>query len=117
MQNPLDLFATDVRATKIKRNLTQRQLADNLHMSVRTIIKIERCKSSPRFETVATIARELNISFDAVVFQNIQTDSVSKSVVDFFSGKSETEIQKYITLCRQADTLKSQDLRLSRRLE
>ena len=44
-------------------------------MSVRTIIEIERCKSSPRFETVATIVRELNISLDAVVFQNIQTDS------------------------------------------
>lgn len=40
MQNPLDLFATDVRAARIRRNLTQGQLADNLHMSVRTIIEI-----------------------------------------------------------------------------
>lgn len=107
MQNPLDLFAADVRAARIRRNLTQRQLADSLHMSVRTIIEIERCKSSPRFETVATIARELDISLDAVVFQNIQTDGVSKSVIDFFSGKSEDEIQKYIALCEQADTFKS----------
>lgn len=109
MQNPLDLFAADVRAARIRRNLTQRQLADNLHMSVRTIIEIERCKSSPRFETVATIARELNISLDAAVFQNIQTDSVSKSVVDFFSGKSEEEIQKYILLCQQEDRFKSEN--------
>ena len=109
MQNPLDLFAADVRAARIRRNLTQRQLADKLHMSVRTIIEIERCKSSPRFETVATVARELNISLDAVVFQNIQTDSVSKSVIDFFSGKSEDEIQKYILLCQQADTFKSEN--------
>lgn len=35
MKNPLDLFAADVRAARIRRNLTQRQLADNLHMSVR----------------------------------------------------------------------------------
>lgn len=109
MKNPLDLFAADVRAARIRRNLTQRQLADNLHMSVRTIIEIERCKSSPRFETVATIARELNISLDASVFQNIKTDSVSKSVVDFFSGKSEEEIQKYILLCKQSDTFKSEN--------
>lgn len=72
MQNPLDLFAADVRAARIRRNLTQRQLADSLHMSVRTIIEIERCKSSSRFETVATIARELNISLDAVVFQTFK---------------------------------------------
>lgn len=29
MKNPLDLFAADVRAARIRRNLTQRQLADN----------------------------------------------------------------------------------------
>lgn len=107
MKNPLDLFAAAVRAARVKRNLTQRQLADKLHMSVRTIIEIERCKSSPRFETVATIARELDISLDAVVFQNIQTDGISKTVTDFFSGKSEEEIQKYISLCKQADELKN----------
>lgn len=107
MKNPLDLFAADVRAARVKRNLTQRQLADKLHMSVRTIIEIERCKSSPRFETVATLARELDISLDAVVFQDIKTDGISKSVTDFFSGKSEEEIQKYILLCQQADKFKN----------
>jgi len=107
MKNPLDLFAAEVRAARIKRNLTQRQLADKLHMSVRTIIELERCKSSPRFETVAMLARELDISLDAVVFQNIETDSISKTIVDFFSGKSEEEIQKYISLCKQADMFKN----------
>ncbi len=108
MQNPLDLFAADVRAARIRRNLTQKQLADKLHMSVRTIIELEHCNSSPRFETVATIARELDISLDAVVFQSIPTDSVSKSVIDFFSGKSEEEIQKYIALCEQTDAFKKE---------
>ena len=106
MKNPLDLFAADLRTARTKRNLTQQELADKLHMSVRTIIEIEKCKSSPRFETVATLARELNISLDAVVFQNLQSDTVSKNVIDFFSDKSEDEIQKYITLCQQADALK-----------
>lgn len=106
MKNPLDLFAADLRAARIRRNLTQRQLAEMLHMSVRTIIELERCKSSPRFETVATLAKELNISLDAVVFQDSKTDRVSKSIVDFFSDKCEEEIQKYIALCEQADTLK-----------
>jgi transcriptional regulator with XRE-family HTH domain len=108
MQNPLDLFAADVRAARVKRNLTQRQLADNLHMSVRTIIELELGRSSPRFETVATIAKELDISLDAVVFQDSKTGRVSKTVVDFFADKSEDEIQKYIALCEQADTLKSE---------
>lgn len=109
MQNPLDLFAADVRAARIKRNLTQRQLADNLHMSVRTIIELELGRSSPRFETVATIAKELDISLDAVVFQDSKTGRVSKTVVDFFADKSEDEIQKYIALCEQADAFKDSD--------
>lgn len=109
MQNPLDLFAADVRAARVKRNLTQRQLADNLHMSVRTIIELELGRSSPRFETVATIAKELDISLDAVVFQDSKTGRVSKSVVDFFADKSEDEIQKYIALCEQADAFKDSD--------
>ena len=32
---------------------------------------------------------------------------VSKSVVDFFSDKSEEEIQKYIALCEQAELIKT----------
>lgn len=29
--------------------------------------------------------------------------TVSKTVVDFFAGKSEAEIEKYIALCKQAE--------------
>ena len=53
MQNPLDLFAERLRAARARRNITQRQLAEKLNMSVRTIIELEKCNSSPRFETVA----------------------------------------------------------------
>lgn len=81
----------------------------NGSQAIKRWLRRVRIFSSPRFETVATIARELNISLDASVFQNIKTDSVSKSVVDFFSGKSEEEIQKYILLCQQADTFKSEN--------
>ena len=53
MKNPVDSFAAALRAARAKRHLTQRALADNLHMSVRTIIEIELGRSKPRFETVA----------------------------------------------------------------
>lgn len=108
MQNPLDLFSTALRAARATHGLTQRELADKLHMSVRTIIEIERRKSNPKFETVALLAKELNISLDAIVFQNMATTTISKSVVDFFAGKSEAEIQKHIALCQQAEAFKSE---------
>lgn len=108
MQNPIDSLGIALRNARKKRNLTQRELADKLHMSVRTIIEAEQGRSNPKFETVALIAKELNVSLDAIVFPDSSATSVSKSVIDFFSGKSETEIQKYITLCQQADAFKGE---------
>ena len=55
------------------------------------------------------LARELNVSLDAIVFQNIPTSNVSKSVIDFFAGKSESEIQKYIALCQQVEALQGKN--------
>ena len=104
MNNPLDLFAWKLRSERKRQHLTQKALAERLHMSVRTIIEIEKCKSNPKFETVALLAKELNISLDAAIFPDMVTGTVSKTVVDFFAGKSEAEIQKYIALCKQAET-------------
>lgn len=109
MTNLLDLFASVLRSARIKRGLTQRALAEQLNMSVRTIIEIERCRSSSKFETVMLLARELNISLDAIVFQNMSTSNVSKSVIDFFAGKNESECQKYIALCQQAEALQKKN--------
>ena len=77
--------------------LTQKALAERLHMSVRTIIEIEKCKSNLKFETVALLAK---ITLDAAIFPDMMTGTVSKTVVDFFAGKSEAEIQKHIALCK-----------------
>ena len=66
-------------------------------MSVRTIIEIEKCKSNLKFETVALLAK---ITLDAAIFPDMMTGTVSKTVVDFFAGKSEAEIQKHIALCK-----------------
>ena len=104
MKNPVDSFAIALRAARAKQHLTQRALAEKLHMSVRTIIEIELEHSNPRFETVALLAKELNISLDAIVFPDTATDMVSKTVTDFFAGKSEAEIQKYISLCQHVET-------------
>ena len=96
MNNPLDLFAWKVRSERKRQHLTQRKLAERLNMNARTIIDLETCQSNPKFETVALVAQELNISVDAAIFPDMVNQTVSKTVVDFFAGKSEAEIEKYI---------------------
>ena len=75
-------------------------------MCTRTVIEIEKCKSNPRFETVALISEEMDISLDGIVFHDRAPQTVAKCVIDYFAGKSEAEPQKYIDLCMSADKLK-----------
>lgn len=105
MQDTLDRFYEEVRRKRKKKHYTQRQLADRLHMSLRTIMDIENGHAVPRLDTVISICIELDISLDAVLYPAAAASIHSKNASDFFAGKSEQEIQKYISLCQFADEL------------
>ena len=92
-----------------RQHLTQRQLAERLGMNPRTIIDLETGKSNPKFEMVVLVAKELNISVDAAIFPKMVNQTVSKTVADFFAGKSEAEIEKYIALCKQAEAFQKDE--------
>ncbi len=109
VNNPLDLFAWKVRSERKRQHLTQKQLAERLGMNSRTIIDLETCQSNPKFETVVLVAKELNISVDAAIFPEMVNRTVSKTVVDFFAGKSEVEIEKFIALCKQAEAFQKDE--------
>ena len=109
MNNPLDLFAWKVRSERKRQHLTQKQLAERLGMNPRTIIDLETCQSNPKFETVVLVAKELNISVDAAIFPEMVNQTVSKTVVDFFAGKSEAEIEKFIALCKQPEAFQKDE--------
>ena len=104
--NHVDMFAQRLREKREQEKLTQREVAERLNMSTRTILAIETCKSSPRFETVALISEEMNISLDGIVFHDREPQTIAKCGADFFAGKSADESQKYIDLCMSADKLK-----------
>lgn len=93
----LDKFSVAVRTARKKKELTQRALAGKLNMSYRTILDLENGKSSPKAETVFLIATELDISLDAILFDE-GSDSMSPTVFDFFSGKTQEESNRYIAV-------------------
>lgn len=81
MNNPLDEFGAKIRAEREARGLTQKQLAEKLGMSHRTVMQAEICRSNPKMETVILLAKELNISLDALVFPETATpNAVPKCV-------------------------------------
>lgn len=81
----LDLFAEQLLEKRKKQKVTQRALAEKLNMCTRTIIDVEKCRSNSRFETVALLAKEMDISLDGVVFQDHTPQEVPKCVLDFFA--------------------------------
>jgi len=105
MQKTYERLAFAIRNGRKREKLTQAELAERLHMSIRTIQDIENQKNNAKFETIVLICKELNISFDAILYPEIPVTTVSKTVIDFFKNKGESESQKYIELCKQAQTL------------
>ncbi|MDY3080044.1 MAG: helix-turn-helix transcriptional regulator [Oscillospiraceae bacterium] len=107
MYNPVDGFSKELREKREAAGQTQKGLAAKMGMSHRTIMDTELCRSSPKFETVALLARELDISLDALVFPDrVSPNGIPLCVYDYFKNKTEAQAQKYIALCQQADTLK-----------
>lgn len=107
MYNPVDEFSKKLHEKRDEREQTQKGLAAKMGMSHRTIMDTELCRSSPKFETVALLARELNISLDAIVFSDaVSPNDIPKCVCDFFKDKTEAEAQMYIDLCKQADAFR-----------
>lgn len=105
MQKTYERLAFAVRNGRKREKLTQAELAERLHMSIRTIQDIENQKNNAKFETIVLICKELNISFDAILYPDIPVSSVSKCVMDFFKNKSENESQKYIDLCKKVSEI------------
>lgn len=106
MQITYERLAFAIRNARKRENLTQAELSERLHMSIRTIQDIENQKSNPKFETVVLICKELNISLDAILYPDLPVATVSKTVIDFFKDKNEIEAQKYIDLCKKAFEIK-----------
>ncbi len=108
MNNPFNEFGRKVCEKRKSKKLTQKQLAEKLGMSHRTIMQIETCQSNPKFETVILLAQYLDISLDATIFPSLPShNSIPKCVIDYFSEKSAAEAEILIAMCKKADELKT----------
>lgn len=104
--NFLDLFAQKLREKREQKKITQRELAERLNMCTRTVIEIEKCKSNPKFETVALISEERTSVWMESCSTIERRRPLPSAFLIIFAGKGEEESQRYIDLCMSADKLK-----------
>lgn len=55
-----------VKTARIRRNLTQLELAEAIDKSERTVVKIERGKGNPKLDSLTQIVKVLKLDVDAL---------------------------------------------------
>lgn len=71
-----------VKKERLRRDLSQNALAEQAHLSLRTVSDIENYHGNPRFESLCLLASFLNLSVDAVIFNKTEPmDSTMKQII------------------------------------
>lgn len=78
-----------------EKNLTQEELVERSHVSVRTIQRIESGEVIPRLSTIKIIANALSVDFESIVQTNQNQMEENKSLIaGFFNPAGNTEASK-----------------------
>lgn len=86
-----------VKEERLRRNLSQNSLAEQAHISLRTISDIENYTANPRLDTLCSLVRYLNISLDSILLKNVTPmDASMKQIMSELDQC--TEEQKQIAL-------------------
>ena len=71
-----------VKKRRKEMDLSQSDLAENAHISVRTVCDIETYKGNPQFDTLCALASYMDISIDAIIHgSDISMDSTMQQIL------------------------------------
>ena len=69
------LFGTRLKALRKSRKLSQAQLAEKIGVGTKFLGDLETARRSPSFETIVSIAKELDVPvYDLFYFENSEDD-------------------------------------------
>lgn len=70
----LTILGERLRAARNKANLTQEQLSDRSHVSIKHIAGIEKGQKNPSFEILQALAEALDLSLDNLIEKNLSAE-------------------------------------------
>lgn len=85
---------------RIKKELTQEQLAEKLRVDRTTVSKWERAISSPDISLLQLLAKELDLTIPELLngeknIQNEDIDSATINAIEFYNEKAKTKYRKW----------------------
>ena len=75
----LEKLGSALKATRKKKKLTQQQLADMSHISLKHLQSIEKGLKNPSFEVLLSLVHALDISIDALY---IDSEDDEKAIIE-----------------------------------
>ena len=70
----LTILGERLRAARNKANLTQEQISDRSHVSIKHIAGIEKGQKNPSFEILQALAEALDLSLDNLIEKNLSAE-------------------------------------------
>lgn len=65
-----------IKENRENANLTQKQLSENLNVDIQTVVAWENCDKLPELDVVVSLAKELNITINELLTQEIKKEEV-----------------------------------------
>lgn len=82
-------LSQNIRHFRMKRNMTQEQLADIIGVSPQAVSKWERSETYPDGALLLPLARALEVSLDVLFdYGDVSMEDISRRIITLFRGKS-----------------------------
>ena len=104
---PIDDLAALGQKMKIARKekeLTQQELADLSHVSIKQIAKIEKGKINPSYLILKALAKVLSISLDSLINPNVSPEDEGINQMKMFYSSCPLEMRKTLLRLTQETT-------------
>ncbi len=91
-----------VKEERIRRNLTQQELAEKVGLSVRTIADLENYKANLQYDTLYPIIHYLALPVEYIFFPEHQPNALQRSIMRELSYFPETHLKFILDMLRKA---------------
>ena len=111
----LTALGQKMREARKKKDLTQQELADLSHVSIKQIAKIEKGKINPSYLILRALARVLHISLDTLINPDISLDDERATQMKLLYSNCPSEMKE--SLLHHTQETAKELTELSRKLE
>lgn len=100
----LTILGERLRAARNKANLTQEQLSDRSHVSIKHIAGIEKGQKNPSFEILQALAEALDLSLDNLIEKNLSAEEQGLNQLKAYHHSCPPEMRETLLNTIQAFT-------------